>query len=183
MPESLDDVYEVLKAFKENDANGNGDPNDEIPLGHLMEYTASTFLNAFGFDTRSITYLLQADEDGKVYLGETTEAYKDFGRVALLGCTRIPTIVDFYHDVHFKGLTLVGAHTIARPKQESRPGFWTETDDCRAALQMLAGNRLNVRDMIHEIHFPLEAESVYNRLATDPDFPIGVLFDWTELNS
>ena len=80
MPESLDDVYEVLKAFKENDANGNGDPNDEIPLGHLMEYTVSTFLNAFGFDTRSITYLLQADEDGKVYLGETTEAYKDYLR-------------------------------------------------------------------------------------------------------
>ena len=116
-------------------------------------------------------------------LNQTLKCMKPFGRVALLGCTRIPTTVDFYHDVHFKGLTLVGAHTIARPKQESRPGFWTETDDCRAALQMLAGSRLNVRDMIHEIHFPLEAESVYNRLAVDPDFPIGVLFDWTELNS
>lgn len=32
MPRSMEDIYEVLKAFKENDANGNGDENDEIPL-------------------------------------------------------------------------------------------------------------------------------------------------------
>ena len=32
MPTTVDEWYEVLKAFKEQDANGNGDPNDEIPL-------------------------------------------------------------------------------------------------------------------------------------------------------
>jgi len=32
VPETVDELYEVLKAFKEQDANGNGDPNDEIPL-------------------------------------------------------------------------------------------------------------------------------------------------------
>jgi putative aldouronate transport system substrate-binding protein len=32
MPETLDDLYVVLKAFKEKDPNGNG-RNDEIPLG------------------------------------------------------------------------------------------------------------------------------------------------------
>lgn len=31
-PTTTDEFYEVLKAFKEQDANGNGDPNDEIPL-------------------------------------------------------------------------------------------------------------------------------------------------------
>lgn len=31
MPNNYEDVYNVLKAFKEKDANGNGDPNDEIP--------------------------------------------------------------------------------------------------------------------------------------------------------
>lgn len=31
-PTSLDELYQVLKAFKEEDANGNGDPNDEIPM-------------------------------------------------------------------------------------------------------------------------------------------------------
>lgn len=32
-PTTVDEWYEVLKAFKEQDANGNGDPNDEIPFG------------------------------------------------------------------------------------------------------------------------------------------------------
>lgn len=31
-PKSYEELYEVLKAFKEEDANGNGDPNDEIPI-------------------------------------------------------------------------------------------------------------------------------------------------------
>lgn len=31
-PKSLDELYNVLKAFKEQDANGNGDPDDEIPI-------------------------------------------------------------------------------------------------------------------------------------------------------
>ena len=32
VPKTIDEFYAVLKAFKENDANGNGDPNDEIPF-------------------------------------------------------------------------------------------------------------------------------------------------------
>ncbi|HZH62859.1 MAG TPA: extracellular solute-binding protein [Metabacillus sp.] len=32
MPTNWDELYEVLVAFKEKDANGNGDPNDEIPM-------------------------------------------------------------------------------------------------------------------------------------------------------
>lgn len=31
-PETVEELYTVLKAFKEQDANGNGDPNDEIPI-------------------------------------------------------------------------------------------------------------------------------------------------------
>lgn len=31
-PETTDDLYEVLKAFKEKDANGNGKTDDEIPM-------------------------------------------------------------------------------------------------------------------------------------------------------
>ncbi|OUM94119.1 MAG: ABC transporter substrate-binding protein [Thermobacillus sp. ZCTH02-B1] len=32
MPTTWDELYDVLVAFKEQDANGNGDPNDEIPM-------------------------------------------------------------------------------------------------------------------------------------------------------
>ena len=45
-----------------------------------------------------------------------------FGRVALLGCTRNKEFsIDYYRKVHAPGITLVGAHTMARPGQESHP--------------------------------------------------------------
>ena len=31
-PETTDELYDMLVAFKEQDANGNGDPSDEIPF-------------------------------------------------------------------------------------------------------------------------------------------------------
>ena len=33
MPTTTDELYEVLCAFRDRDANGNGDPSDEIPFG------------------------------------------------------------------------------------------------------------------------------------------------------
>jgi putative aldouronate transport system substrate-binding protein len=46
-PETWDDWVKVWTAFKEKDANGNGDPNDEIPLAII--YNNFYFLeNAFG---------------------------------------------------------------------------------------------------------------------------------------
>ena len=32
MPTTLDELYDVLVAFRDQDANGNGDPTDEIPM-------------------------------------------------------------------------------------------------------------------------------------------------------
>lgn len=32
MPTTTDEFYEMLVAFRDQDANGNGDPNDELPL-------------------------------------------------------------------------------------------------------------------------------------------------------
>lgn len=52
VPTTTDELYNVLKAFKEQDANGNGDPNDEIPMmGHTgWQGDVSTFLmNSFTY--------------------------------------------------------------------------------------------------------------------------------------
>ena len=32
VPKTIDDLYNVLVAFRDNDANGNGDPSDELPF-------------------------------------------------------------------------------------------------------------------------------------------------------
>ena len=41
IPQTTEELYTVLKAFKEQDANGNGDPNDEIPV---TGWASSTFM-------------------------------------------------------------------------------------------------------------------------------------------
>ena len=48
-------------------------------------------------------------------------------------------------------------------------------------MNLTKENRLNFADMICEIASPEDAQSVYDRLANDKNFPIGVLFDWTNL--
>ena len=81
MPTTVEELYDVLKAFKEQDANGNGDPTDEIPLsfntgaGQRMLWILRA---AFGIYSTATDYVLQADEAGTVYLAETTESYKAY---------------------------------------------------------------------------------------------------------
>ncbi len=112
-------------------------------------------------------------------LQQALDCMRRFGRVALLGCTRNSHFeIDFYGKVHGPGISLIGAHTRARPYLESAPGLWTDADDIKALLQLIKGGRLNFRDMVCEIHPPEEAAVIYDRLVNDKDFPIGVLFDW-----
>ncbi len=104
-----------------------------------------------------------------------------FGRVTLLGCTRHHGEYDLYHLVHGNGTTVIGANNSARPSVESRPGNWTAIDDNRALQKLVHTGRIDLKPLINEIHSPVDAPEVYDRLAFAKEFPIGVLFDWTKL--
>ena len=102
-----------------------------------------------------------------------------FGRVALLGCTRSSDFtIDYYRKVHGPGITLIGAHTMARPNIESHAGWFTHGDDITAALKLISGRRLDIKEMIKEIHKPSDCPEVYTRLVNDKNFPTLVQFDW-----
>ena len=102
-----------------------------------------------------------------------------FGRVALLGCTRDSDFtVDYYRKIHAPGITVIGAHTIARPDVESHPGWFTHRDDIKAVLDLMSGGRLTLSDMVGETHSPEACPAVYDRLAHDRNFPVVVQFDW-----
>ena len=106
-----------------------------------------------------------------------------FGRVALLGCTRSSDFtVDYYRKIHAPGITVIGAHTIARPETESHPGWFTHRDDIKSVLKLSAGGRLDLEALIEETHLPEECEKVYDRLVFDKNFPIVVQFDWREMH-
>lgn len=104
-----------------------------------------------------------------------------FGRVALLGCTRDKEFtIDYYRKVHGPGITLIGAHTIARPEVESAPGWWTTHDDIMTLQKLHQFGRLDLTSLVEEIHSPAEAPEVYARLASEKSFSL-VQFDWRKL--
>ena len=114
-----------------------------------------------------------------VGLIQALDCMREMGRVALLGCTRSSKFeIDYYGKVHGRGISLIGAHTKARPKIESSAGMWTDEDDIKAILNLIKGKRLDFEGMICEMCSPADAQEVYTRLATEKNFPIGVLFDW-----
>jgi putative aldouronate transport system substrate-binding protein len=75
-PTSYDELYEVLKAFKEQDANGNGDPNDEIAYTANTSYTTELLLAYadFGYDYETKTALV----DGELTYIPTTDSFKEY---------------------------------------------------------------------------------------------------------
>lgn len=115
-------------------------------------------------------------------LNEALDCMAPFGRVALLGCTRNPNFtVDYYQKVHKPGITLIGAHTMARPEHESHPGWFTVCDDIKALMKLVGEGRIDLEGKIRETHSPLEAVAVYDRLIHDKNFPTVVQFDWSKL--
>ena len=107
------------------------------------------------------------------------DAIAPFGRLALLGCTRDSNFkINYYRKVHARGITLVGAHTAARPVEESSAGWWTTRDDAMAFLRLLAMGRISLDGFVDEVHSPAECGEVYARLAKGGAFPV-VQFDWS----
>ncbi len=148
------------------------------------DYAFDPFDAHFEENVRAVTggvqVAIEVTGNGKA-LDQVLDCMARFGRVALLGCTRESDFtIDYYKKVHGPGITLIGAHTLARPDKESRPGWWTTKDDIAALLRLTATGRLSMGSLVQEVHSPVEAAAVYGRLYTEKAFPV-VQFDWTQL--
>lgn len=79
MPTTMDELYDVLKAFKEQDADGDGDPNNEIPWIASSDITpVEDILPIFGFNMQGWwdPWVVSQDEASIEYF-PSTERYKD----------------------------------------------------------------------------------------------------------
>ena len=164
------------------------DPVEEkrkVALSLGADYALDPFDPDFARKVKEITaggcnVAIEVTGNGKA-LDTVLDCMADFGRVALLGCTRNSDFtIDYYRKVHAPGITMVGAHTNARPKIESYPGMWTTMDDMKALQKLVLAGRLDFTSMVAEVHSPDEAQEVYYRLATEKTFPL-VQFDWSGL--
>lgn len=74
MPTTTEEFREVLRAFKEQDANGNGDPNDEIPLSGSPENLHLGYLcGYFGCSIDNNGFTMDGDQ---LVFGATSQQYK-----------------------------------------------------------------------------------------------------------
>jgi 2-desacetyl-2-hydroxyethyl bacteriochlorophyllide A dehydrogenase len=104
------------------------------------------------------------------------------GRVVLLGSTRGQTgQVDFYRDVHRKGLTVLGAHDSTRPRFEDASTTRTLGSDTRIVLQFLAQQRLKLRPLITQIVPAAQAPQIYESLANNGSAVLTVALDWRRI--
>lgn len=80
LPTTTEEFREMLTAFKEQDANGNGDPNDEIPMSCEYGSARLSLYGAFGLENRgSHNETIDCDPDtGKVRFIESSEQYKSY---------------------------------------------------------------------------------------------------------
>ena len=74
MPTDLDSLYEVLKAFKEKDPNGNGIA-DEIPLATSTFPSITLLLQHFGYNYQNY---YAVDDNGELYFLANTDGYYEF---------------------------------------------------------------------------------------------------------
>lgn len=100
-------------------------------------------------------------------------------RLVLLASTRGETpSVNFYRDVHKKGLILYGAHNSIRPRQESSPNFWTSEDDSRLMLSLIAQKRFIVAPLISHRVPGHDAPKAYQLLMEWNPELLGVVLQW-----
>lgn len=77
MPTTYEEFADVLRAFKEQDANGNGDPSDEIPFGEGYADSVMFFCLPFGTTLGADGTYSMAIKDGQPVYLPTSEEYKE----------------------------------------------------------------------------------------------------------
>lgn len=110
MPTNYKELQEVLRAFKEQDANGNGDPNDEIPFSaqQNMDSDMNKILLPFNVSTNTTgtNWFMHLDENGTPVFAPATENYKE--------------AVKWMHELYEEGLTDPEAFTMDGAMQTAK---------------------------------------------------------------
>lgn len=112
-------------------------------------------------------------------LNEALDFTAPYGRITLTGCSRTPTHeIDFYHKVHRPGISIIGAHNMARPLHDNRPGYWTMREDMALLLRLFSAGRIRTESLVDKVASPADAPLIFERIARgDPEL-LGVIFDW-----
>ncbi|HZQ98157.1 MAG TPA: zinc-binding dehydrogenase [Chloroflexota bacterium] len=101
------------------------------------------------------------------------------GRMVALGSTRgvVPEF-DLYGDLHLRGVTLIGAHMTTAPEQETPYNRWTQGNNRKLALRLIADEELRPQRLVSHRAAAEEAPALFYQLATSREQYYGVLLRW-----
>lgn len=79
VPTTYEELADVLRAFKEKDADGDGDPTNEIPYTAFgsIGVDTRTILAPFGVVTSTVGNYMGLDDNDEAYFMPTSENYKE----------------------------------------------------------------------------------------------------------
>ena len=78
VPETIDEWEVVLKAFRDNDLNGNGDTTDEVPFTSVKGGDAYRYAFASGFGARDLGYQRDPDDPSKITHSVLRPEFKEY---------------------------------------------------------------------------------------------------------
>ncbi|MCZ7648802.1 MAG: zinc-binding alcohol dehydrogenase [Planctomycetota bacterium] len=105
---------------------------------------------------------------------------KKLGQVILLGSPRgITDQVDFYNDVHKKGIAIVGAHASLRGPEDDIGVLWSNASDERTVVELLEDGRLDMKSIVSDVMPAREAVRAYARLLDRNERLMTLVLDWS----
>ncbi|MDR1688777.1 MAG: zinc-binding alcohol dehydrogenase [Clostridiales bacterium] len=112
-------------------------------------------------------------------INQALEMIARMGRLSLLGSTRGVSEVNFYRDVHKKGVSVLGAHAEIIPQSGmSYPRHWTFKDDAECFIRLIQSGKLDVEPMIDWRINPSQIEEAYERLLSWDKGLLGIIINW-----
>ena len=117
MPTTIDEFTAVLRAFRDEDANGNGDPSDEIPFGGTYKSMVDGITHLFSFWGIPFNDLyLSIDDNGSVVSPLLADGLRD----------ALEVVSDWYNEglIDIESLTQDGNSSDAKVNAGDYGAFW-----------------------------------------------------------
>ena len=106
-----------------------------------------------------------------------------FGTLILLGDTGTPSQQRLSSDVISRGVQIKGAHDVDPPPARTDWTRWTKSDMARLFFTYLERGQMRVNDLVTHRYSPTQALEAFTTLQERRAEAMGVVFDWTQLDS
>lgn len=108
---------------------------------------------------------------------------RPLGRLILLGDSPKPSAQRLGPRIVADGISIIGVHAGTAPDQPTLLDRWTRPEMTALFFDYVCDGRMNLAPLISHRISPLEAPRLYAALSTDRSAYMGVLFDWSMLDT